>query len=161
MVEKTYLIYKLTRDDGMLYIGTTDSTRFKNRMCQHRGTSRFVGHTFSTEILAENAEIAILLQEADFITQYNTLSPFGLNLTKSGKGSGHDSLHFTTRGYKFSEESRKRMSESAKRRCKTNPRLGWSHSEETKTHWSKRRKGIHARALKGKTIDEFCSQSTL
>ena len=144
-----YIIYKLTRDDGMRYIGTTTSLRFKNRMSQHRTTERFRNRTFEWEILVQSSDKAILHKEKDYITEYNTLSPHGLNKTWSGKGSGHDSPKFTTSGYQYSDESRKNMSESAKRRCQRDVRVGWSHSEETKQRWKRIRKGIDGRTMKG------------
>ena len=50
----------------------------------------------------------------------NSLDTFnnGLNESPSGKGCGHNSPNFTTLGYKFSDEQRKKMSESAKKRAK-------------------------------------------
>lgn len=154
---KEYLIYKLTRDDGKIYIGTTDTSRFKNRMCQHKGTERFREHTFDVMILAQSPDINLLNEESRYIQEYNSLAPNGLNLSWSGKGSGHNSPHFTTRGYHYSEESRKKMSESAKLRCQRQLRTGWQHSPETKAAWSQKRKGINARLTKGKTLDDVRS----
>jgi hypothetical protein len=145
-----YLIYKLLRDDGLAYIGTTNTHRFKNRMSQHRSTERFRNHTFTCEILARSADATILHEEAQYIVLHNTLSPHGLNKSWSGKGSGHDSPKFTTRGYRFSDESRKKMSEAAKRRCQRHVRTGWTHSEETRRRWADMRKGIDGKTMKGR-----------
>ena len=158
---KEYLIYKLTRDDGKVYIGTTDTGRLKNRMYQHRTTERFREHTFEMEILKQSPDIAVLDEEEKYITHYNSLVPNGLNLTWSGKGSGHNSPHFSTRGYKFSEESRQKMSESAKKRCQTHPRTGWTHSTDTKKRWSQARKGINARLTEGKTLADVRAELSL
>jgi len=104
-----YIVYILTRDDGKQYIGTTIDYRYKNRMCQHRCSKRFDGHSFTHNVLVESKDVSeVLRREAELIHQYNTMFPAGLNLTWSGKGKHHNSSKFTTRGYKFSDESRKK-----------------------------------------------------
>lgn len=134
---RTYYIYKITRSDGLLYIGTTDSKCIKNRMCRHRSSDRFAGYGFNYEILEASETPDIFEKEVYYIQTFNTLVPHGLNVSIDGKGN-HLSPKFTTRGFTFSKKSRKRMSESSKRRIRT---TGWTHAEETKRHWSETRTG--------------------
>lgn len=134
-----HIVYLLTRNDGKLYIGTTTRRRYNNRMCQHKCSRRFAGHTFTHTILFESDELdEVLRKETELIAKHNTLAPSGLNLTWSGKGKHHNSIHFTTRGYQFSSESRAKMSAAAKERT---PRVGWKHRDETKQLFSEQRKG--------------------
>jgi len=146
-----YYIYRLLRtSDGKQYIGTTDQNNFSGRMACHRRSARYRGTSFSIEILLTGPTTDVLVQEGAFIEKYDTLHPNGLNLTKSGKGCGHNSPEFTTRGYKYSAASRKKMSNSAKERCRRQPRVGWHHSSDYKTRMSEMRKGkpaLHKRKL--------------
>jgi len=154
-----HIVYLLTRNDGKLYIGTTHNARFKNRMCQHRCSKRFKGYSFTHSVLFESETLdEVLRKETELIREYDTLAPNGLNLTWSGKGKHHNSPNFTTRGYQYSEESRKKMSEAAKKRCARYVRVGWEHSAKTKENWSRKRKGIVAKETKGKTLEYFHSQ---
>ena len=134
---RIYFIYKITRSDGKQYIGTTDSKCIKNRMCRHKSSTRFANFDFTYEIIEQSADINILQKEQYYIQQYNTLVPNGLNISIDGKGN-HLSPNFTTRGFKFSEESKIKMSISSKKRQRS---TGWVHSQETKAHWSKTRTG--------------------
>lgn len=136
-VDRRYYVYKIRRSDGMLYIGTTDSKCIRNRMCRHRSHPRFLGFQFEYEILEESDSPEVLEREAYYIQKYSTLHPTGLNVSVDGKGN-HRAPKFTTRGYKFSLASRKKMSESSKNRIRF---TGWSHSPETKLAWSKKRIG--------------------
>lgn len=75
--------------------------------------------------------------EEYFINLHDTFK-HGLNLTNRGKGKNL-SDKFNTYGYKFSEESKAKMSESAKQR--TDRPTGYTHSAYTKQKWSELRKG--------------------
>lgn len=158
---KSYLVYKLVRSDGKAYIGTTNTDRLTKRLAQHRCSARFKNFTFTCEILLSDESADVLNAEAQLIIEHNTLEPHGLNKTWSGKGNGHNSPSFTTQGYCYSDESRQRMSESAKRRCREHPRVGWRHSEDTKRAWSLKRRGIIARETKGKKLSDVCQKPEL
>lgn len=134
---RRYFIYKIRRSDGKEYIGTTDSVCIRNRMCRHRSSVRFRGHPFECVILAESDSPDLFQQEKEYIQRHRTLYPDGLNVSVDGKGN-HNAPSFSTRGFRFSEESRKRMSESSKKRIRT---TGWKHSEVTKKQWSQERIG--------------------
>lgn len=144
-----YLIYKITRDDGKQYIGTTIKRRIKHRMCSHKHSSRFVGHEFTYEVLEEStSKEYIAMKEEYYIQMFNTFVD-GLNESESGKGN-HHAPNFTTLGYKYSEHSRRKMSESAKLRMSRlgPPNKGKFHTQECKDLFSKMRKGkIHSYKL--------------
>ena len=75
--------------------------------------------------------------EEYYINEYDTFKN-GLNLTNRGKGKNL-SNKFNTLGYKFSESSRKKMSQSAKER--TDRLRGYKPSNSTRDIWKKQRKG--------------------
>jgi len=138
-----YIIYKLTRDDGQIYIGTTDNRHIKKRLYDHKRSKRFNKYSFTVEILEENNDITIHDKEQYYIKKFDSYNN-GLNDTIDGKGN-HNAPNFTTRGYKFSKESRKRMSISAKRRFE-NGEIPWNknkkdiYSKETLENISKSQK---------------------
>lgn len=109
------IVYKLNRQDGLSYIGVT--TNFKKRLNCHKIHNRFVDCPISSyEILGEFISYDEALNfETKMITEHDTFHS-GLNKTYSGKGNHHNSKKFTTKGFKFTEESKKKMSLSAKRR---------------------------------------------
>lgn len=137
-----YVIYKLVRDDGKVYIGTTMKRRYNNRIAQHRCHKRFVGHTFEHEILEESADIGLLDKEDQYIDMYRSFaSDGGLNLTRSGRGYPHGSKNFTTRGKVYSEDSRRKMSEKAKARVVWNKGKPGCFSDATRDKMSRTRTG--------------------
>lgn len=138
-----YIVYKLTRSDGQLYIGTTYQDGFKKRMKAHSKSDRFLGFEFDVEILEESQDFDyISVREPYYIDLYDTYEN-GLNKSVDGKGN-HLCDDFTTRGYRFSVESRLRMRESAKRRVERDgvPFKGCSHTKEQRERWSDIRRGV-------------------
>lgn len=137
-----HILYLITRDDGQKYIGITIDYRIKNRMAQHKLSERFKDHAFSYVILQEDSDRSTIEDaEPIAIEKYDTFFN-GLNSTRGGKGFGHNSKKFNTLGFKFSEESRKKMSIAGKARAK---REGFSvRSKRSKIVWSdeKRRKNM-------------------
>lgn len=101
-------IYKITRKDGLEYIGITKN--LKKRLNEHKRSERFKIGITNVEILFEGEKNDCEFFEGHYIQKYDTFI-HGLNNTKTGKGQN---FFLTTLGYKFSEESRKKMSESAK-----------------------------------------------
>lgn len=135
------VVYLLTRNDNLSYIGIT--VDFNKRLMEHKRSSRFkelgikeykiLYHAFDYQE-ARRVE-RILIKEFD--TYHN-----GLNETETGNGNGIITEGFTTLGYKFSEESKKLMSDNNwSKRGFDNPMKGKKHSKETKENWSKLRKG--------------------
>ena len=129
-------VYKITREDGLEYIGITN--RLKKRLNEHKNSKRFAALKIQTvEILFEGEYEECERLEESFIIKFNTFYN-GLNMTNKGKGKS-DTEKFNTLGYKFSDESRRKMSASSKLR---GPRpTGYKHAQETKDNWSKLRKG--------------------
>lgn len=129
------VVYKIDRADGLSYIGITNN--FKKRLNQHKNSNRFRDIGISEyNILFEGEYDACEDKEREFIEQYDTYVN-GLNVTPNGKGK-NENCKFNTLGFKFSERSRKLMSEKSKARVR---KTGYKHSEETKAHWSATRKG--------------------
>jgi group I intron endonuclease len=92
----------------------------------HRAIAKYGANNFWFRCIDyELSEESALAQERHWIGFFNTTnSNFGYNLTLGGEGKS---------GYKHTPESRRKISESAKRRVGTaNPFYGKTHSEETK-----------------------------
>lgn len=130
------VIYKITRKDGQEYIGI--AINHKNRFNQHRSSERFSMGIKKIEILEEvdDYKKAEKLEEY-YIEKYDTYKN-GLNQTKNGKG---ENPGLSTLGFRFSQESRKKMSEAAKKRIERDGPTIVKHTEEQKQKWSEQRKG--------------------
>jgi hypothetical protein len=138
-----YIVYKITRDDGQLYIGTTYSGGVKSRMSAHSRSNRFRGYEFKFDILEKSDDFDYIAdREEYYIELYDTYNN-GLNESIDGKGN-HLCDNFTTKGFKFTEYSKQKMSESAKRRIKRDgvPFKGCSHTLDQRKKWSIDRKGM-------------------
>lgn len=136
----TTYVYKITRNDGKVYIGIT--VDLKKRLKAHENSIRFSMGIKEFEVLNEctSYEEAEDLEEF-YIDEFDTFEN-GLNLSKNGKGN-HNSKNFTTRNYKYSQESRLKMSESAKKRViRIGPPNAKPMSKEVRKKLSNIRKGI-------------------
>ncbi len=105
-----YLVYLL--EDvmtGEKYIGTTTSVNFYRRMRSH-SRGRFKDRNFSVQLLECGTNPEIFDMEETYVTKYDTYNN-GLNLTRDGKPS----TKHRSSGYKFSNETRKKMSDIKKR----------------------------------------------
>lgn len=154
--EEVHLVYLLKRrSDSQLYVGITMKKRMKQRFGDHKRSKRFKDCGFDYQILEESTDRSYIeKQEEYYINKYDTYQN-GLNESPQGKGWGHNSSNFTTLGYVYSEESRKKMSESAKKRAE---REGFNlRSKRSKENWknpnyiskqSEVRKGKRLRPLK-------------
>lgn len=130
------VIYKLTREDGLEYIGITK--RLKERLADHAKSPRFSKSKLAKhEILFEGTYDECETLEEVFIEKYDTFNR-GLNCTRRGKGRS-ECDGFNTTGFVFSDESRMKMSAAAKARGPNN--TGMVHSELTKKRWSEIRRG--------------------
>lgn len=154
---KIYLVYKITREDNQSYIGMTYDSGLRSRIYAHKKSSRFKGYKYEIEILEENPDFEYICdREEYFITLYNTYNN-GLNETPDGKGL-QDYRYFTTKGYKFSEESKKKMSIKAKQRLERdgNPFKGKHHTEQTKEKLRQKRLGkIYTHKLSEEEVKEI------
>lgn len=130
------LIYKLTREDGLEYIGITKD--LKKRLSSHRKSRRFSELKLINFItLFEGSYEECDKLEESYIEMYGTFK-HGLNMTNKGKGK-NDTNRFNTFGFKFSEDSKLKMSISGKKRA--NRLIGYKHNDSTKKRWSDLRKG--------------------
>jgi GIY-YIG catalytic domain len=130
------VIYKLTREDNLEYIGITNELR--KRISSHKRSKRFFElKIINTTILFEGSYDECDSLEESYICLYDTFRN-GLNMTCRGKGKNETSK-FNTLGYKFSEASRLKMSISGKNR--KNRLTGYKHNDSTKNKWRELRKG--------------------
>jgi len=109
-----HIVYKLIGENNLIYIGITYDKGFSNRLSCHKRKT-FKGIKFTYEILHESEDRKLIeeLEEKEITSQKSYLKNIGLNKTKTGKGWPNNS-GFTTLGYKFSEESKLKMSKSQK-----------------------------------------------
>lgn len=132
-------------------------------MADHRRSKRFYPDDFEMTILEESDDRNKIEQlEEYYIKKYDTHRT-GLNCSPSGKGHGHNSPRFTTLGYIYSEESRKRMSIKAKARAKRDhdqmaerSRQLWNDPEYRKRQEGKREgKRLRPPKLSDAQVDEI------
>jgi hypothetical protein len=145
------------KSDSKPYVGITIKDRFEKRMAGHRISDNFEEDDFTVEILMESSDRELIeSMEERYIEEYDSFNN-GLNKTKSGKGYGHGSPKFTTLGYKYSDSSRKKMSESGKARAEregfatrsARSKQGWENGgEELRKRQSEIRKGKRLRKTK-------------
>lgn len=104
------VVYKLTREDGQIYIGIT--INFRKRLTEHKNSKRFKEFGIKEYTILEECETyneAEILEEK-YIKKFDSFHN-GLNNSINGKGN-HLSKKFTTKGFKFSEESKRKMREN-------------------------------------------------
>ena len=123
--QKFGCIYLLTNLITLLcYVGKTID--FKRRMGEHKRRKRkaYISysiqkhgwHNFKKEILIDNIpEEALNNLEIYYIAFYNTMCPYGYNLTRGGEG---------TSGYKASKETREKLSQATIRHQAKRDRFG-------------------------------------
>jgi len=136
-------------------------------MEDHRRSHRFKNDDFSIEIIESSDDRSYIeLREEYYISHLNTFEN-GLNESRGGKGWGHNDPKFTTRGFRFSEESRLKMSNSAKKRAMREgyhirsamSKKAWSNLDYAKHQSdSKRGKRLHKPKISDDQIDLIRSQ---
>lgn len=137
--------------DSLPYVGITSKNRLKIRIGAHKRSERFAGIGFSTEILDESSDRTYIEKREEYwIEKYDSFHN-GLNCTKEGKGYSNSAL-FTTNGFKFSEESKAKMSKAAKSEKRSEHMRKicsemWADPEKRKHH-SEVRKGKRLRRPK-------------
>lgn len=138
------IVYKITRIDGLEYIGIT--VNLKKRLRDHSKSKRFEQGIKEYVILYEGDYSACESLEEKFIVEYDTYHN-GLNVTKSGKGNHNYADKFNTLGLKPTEETKRKISESNKK-AKLN-KIAWNkgktgyhiHSIEARASMSQKLKG--------------------
>ena len=136
-------VYKWTNKiNNKIYIGQSiniearkkahlKSKKGKSNCILHKAFKKYGIENFEFEIIAQNIPIQFLnLWETFYIKVFNCVQPNGYNIHPEG-GS--------PRGYKWTNEQKEKLKNIKK--DKPNPFAGKKHSDETKTHWSKIRKG--------------------
>lgn len=139
-----FLVYIITRSDGKQYVGTTNNNRLRVRMNSHKVSKAFKNYEFSYKILYETNNISECYEKEELsIKEYDTYNN-GLNGSINGRG-WNNSTKFTTLGYKFTEKSKKKMSDTRKGLFASGAIVSWnkgvSWSDEVKDNFSKVRKG--------------------
>lgn len=147
-----YIVYKHTSPNGKVYIGITsqnperrwrkngegykDHNYFWNAI-QKYGWDNFTHEILFNDLTAEQA----YKKEQEFISYYKSNdSRYGYNLSSGGESG--------SKGYKYSEEQRQKMSES--RRGDKNGMYGKHHTEESKRKIStmKSKENLSAETIK-------------
>lgn len=132
-------------------------------MGDHKRSKRFRNDEFTIEILEKSNDRQYINEREEYWIQKLDSFNNGLNESWSGKGYGHNSSNFTTEGYIYSEKSRKRMSESAKKRCDPEKMREISKKQwndpKIRKHHSEIRKGKRLR--KPKLSDEKVAEIRL
>jgi predicted GIY-YIG superfamily endonuclease len=126
----TVYVYKVTRSDGLEYVGTT--VNLNKRISEHAKTKRFESGILKFEVLdqTEDYQHALSLEE-EYISKFDTYKN-GLNLTPNG-GKLDDDGKFNTFGMKFDETTKTKMQTNLW--CKTGSydRSGRKLSDQTKS----------------------------
>lgn len=138
-------VYKITRQDGLVYIGIT--VDLKKRIAAHTKSHRFKDIPIEkVEILFEGPYRECEVQEEKFIEYFDSYAN-GLNLTEDGKAKNPDDIiasNWITYGDKHSKRTKDKMSKAwtEERKLAHKERMKERvYSEETKLNWSTKRKG--------------------
>lgn len=139
---QTGVVYKLTRADGLEYVGIT--CNLQKRLNAHKISKRFSEYQIlDVEVLFRGSYDECSLLEESFITEYDTFNN-GLNTSKDGKGCNPnpESSPWMTIGKKHTEKTKEKMrANNWSKRGFKNPLAGKSHTTELKQHWSELRTG--------------------
>lgn len=134
-------VYKLTRSDGLSYIGITDN--LNKRFKSHSRSLRFQGNIVSCEILYYGNYKECSALEPQFILEHDTFNS-GLNMTKSGRGKS-DTTKFSMLGLTHTEKTKKKISDKAKQSFQNGRKMwnsgGGKFSIESINKMSKTRSG--------------------
>lgn len=99
----------------------------------HNAIRKYGIENFKWVILCEcNSKEKLNEKEKYYITLYNTIVPFGYNMTYGGEG---------TVGYKHTDYSKSKMSNNSNNNGINNPMYGKNHTDKTKEIISEKNKG--------------------
>src|SRR5208283_474100 len=180
------IIYKITNSiNNKAYVGQSQ-TSLEERWNHHKSDAKRIGfntHFYKAirkygtdcwkfDILEEIDDIELLNEaEKKWIEYYDTFNN-GYNSTNGGENGyifseeTKEKMRQSKLGKKMTDEAKLNMSLSMKKRYEdgwVHPMLNNKHSEETKKHWAKIRKGVKksektkekiSKATKGKLISE-------
>lgn len=138
-----YYVYKITRKDGMSYIGIT--LHLKKREREHLKTKRFEMGITSMEVLYETDSYEDCGEMEEKMIALHDTHKNGLNITATGKGllKNADGKAYNTLGHKYSDETRKKMSQQRKGLLagERNGMFGQTHSNKARENMSAKKKG--------------------
>ncbi len=159
--ERTGVVYKLTRADGLSYVGIT--LDLKKRVKDHAKTKRFAAGIISVETLFTGPYSECVRLEPFFVKLNDTYRR-GLNVTPDGRGKT-STARFNTYGNPCSDATRKKIGDA--NRGKRRPGRGPSHTLAQREKWSRDRSGKQPRntrltpdVVRG-LVDRFSSFSPL
>lgn len=109
-----YCVYKITREDGLIYIGKTKLNRLKYRIKDHIKTNKFINYNIEYDVLFYHEDHS-LIEDAEtfYISIFNSHFK-GLNKTKDGKAKNNNSYKFSTYGIKMSNETKNKIRQKSK-----------------------------------------------
>ena len=138
-------IYKITNlINNKIYIGQT-TRNMKERMSEHirhhkipidKDIFKYGINNFKIEVIdTANNQKELDEKEIKYIHEYDCMIPKGYNLTLGGR---------TTKGYKHTQEAKKKMSieKSKAYTGNGNPFFGKKHTDKSKVKMSEKRKGM-------------------
>ena len=137
-----HIVYLITREDGLQYVGSTTENRFDKRINEHKYHPRFNKFDFSVEVLKDNilTEVDRFRLEKEYIKSFDTYKN-GLNETPDGTGRSR-STKFTTLGYNHTEKTKRKISQKLSGKPAWNKGKTGYFSKETLENMSKKRKGV-------------------
>lgn len=118
-----FTIYKITRNDGLEYVGQT--INLKTRLYNHRRSKKFrdfgILKVEVIDTVSESSEADKL--ESLYIEKYDTFNN-GLNMTYNGRGNHKYQGKFSTLGLKHSDETKAKIANKSSIRMKEYWRAG-------------------------------------
>src|SRR5208283_4921236 len=186
MLKMKLIIYKITNIlNNKMYIGQSqtslerrwtlhksDAKTNRDNYHFHNAIRKYGTECWKQEVLEEVEDISNLNEaEMKWIEYYDTFNN-GYNCTNGGENGKiiseetKEKMRQSKLGKKMTDEAKLNMSLSMKKRYEdgwVHPMLNNKHSEETKKHWAKIRKGVKksektkekiSKATKGKLISE-------
>lgn len=171
--KKIFKVYKHTlpkdisgKDNDMVYIGITcqdkvyyrwgrNGIKYKSNIYFYRAIQKYGWDNFKHEVLFDGlTKEEANKKEVELIAEYDSTNKFrGYNIEFGGDGQGKHSLETrmkisqAKKGYKFSDESKKKMSDSQRainRKGENGSMYGKHHSEETRKRISEKATGRKA-----------------
>lgn len=142
-------VYKVTRTDGLEYIGVT--VNYKNRIKQHSRSRRFEKGILNSQILFEGDYVECCDLEESYVEKYDTYH-HGLNMTRTGKGKS-ETDKFNTFGMNMSDKTKEKLRAAAKDRKSWNEGKKYHLSPESLKARNDRHKNTRINDYKNKKIN--------
>ena len=189
--EKIYKVYKHTlpkevsgKENDMVYIGITcqekvyyrwgrNGIKYKSSTYFYNAIQKYGWDNFHHEVLFDGlTKEEANRKEVELIYEYDSANKLkGYNMELGGNGQGKHSLETRAKisqakkGYKFSEESKQKMSDSQRalnRKGENSPVYGTHHSEEVRRKLSEKAKGRkHSEETKQKMSEKRVGEKNI